>query len=66
MTQVKHRQLCRAGPFGGVVNTTLCNRVRNQQDYNVAEDGEEVTCSYCRRAIAERGEPIQYQEAKGA
>lgn len=57
--QVKHRQVYRPGSFGGTVNTTYCNRVRSGQDYNVAEDGEEVTCFFCKKAIAERGEPKQ-------
>lgn len=55
--RVRHRQIYKPGPFGGVINTTLCGRVRNEQDYNVAEQGEEVTCSYCRRLIAQHGEP---------
>ena len=57
MTKVLHRQIYKAGPFGGTLNTTLCGRVRNDQDYNVALEGEEVTCFFCKKIILERGEP---------
>jgi hypothetical protein len=60
--QVSHRQVYRKGPFGGTINTTYCGRVRNGQDYNVAENGEQVTCHFCKLAIEERGEPIDYKE----
>jgi len=63
MKQVLHRQVYRQGPFGGTVNTTYCNRVRNGSDYNVAENGEEVTCHFCKLAIEQRGEPKPYVEA---
>lgn len=57
MVQVKHRHWYKPGPFGGTLLTTYCGRVRNQQDYNVAEDGQEVTCLFCKKRISEQGEP---------
>jgi hypothetical protein len=57
MTRVLHRQIYRPGLWGGIVNTTLCGRVRNGHDYNVAEEGQDVTCSFCRQAIKQQGEP---------
>lgn len=61
--QVLHRQVYKSTPFGsGVMNTTYCGRVRNNQDYNVALEGEEVTCHFCKKAISQRGEPKQYNE----
>lgn len=62
MGQVLHRQVYKKGPFGGTINTTYCNRVRNNQDYNVAENGEKVTCKFCQKIISLRGEPVQYKE----
>jgi hypothetical protein len=51
---VLHKQLYKRNAFGGETNTTLCRRVRNEQDYNVADSDAEVTCKFCRR-ILERG-----------
>lgn len=60
MTKVLHRQVYKQGPFGGTINTTYCGRVRSGQDYNVALEGEEVTCFFCKAKISERGEPKQF------
>lgn len=49
--KVLHLQIFKPGAFGGTVNTTVCGRVRNGGDYNVADDVDSVTCTYCRRAI---------------
>lgn len=49
--KVTHRQIYKPA-FGGIANTTVCGRVRNDTDYNVAEDHEAPTCTYCLRAIA--------------
>ena len=35
----------------GVINTTLCGRVDNSGDYNVADSDSEVTCMFCRRLL---------------
>lgn len=45
--QVLHKQIYRKNVFGGTLNTTICRRVRNQQDYNVADTDAEVTCKFC-------------------
>jgi hypothetical protein len=55
--KVIHKQIYKRGMFGGVSNTTLCGRVRNGGDYNVAEPGEQVTCLFCLKLIAAKGEP---------
>lgn len=34
------------------INTTVCGRVRNNQDYNVADTDEEVTCKFCLNIMA--------------
>ena len=44
--EVAHKQLYRPGVFGGTVNTTLCGRVRQDEDMNV---GKRVTCKLCLR-----------------
>lgn len=52
--KVLHKQIYRPTPFGsGQVNTTLCGRVRNGGDYNVADDDHGVTCKFCRRLMPE-------------
>ena len=37
--------------MGGVALVTLCNRVRNGGDWNVAETPEQVTCHFCRNIL---------------
>lgn len=50
--KVLHKQAYKPTPFGdGQINTTLCGRVRNEQDYNVAESDEGVTCKFCLNQI---------------
>lgn len=59
--KVKHLQIYKPGPFGGTINTTICGRVRNEQDYNVAEGRADVTCSYCKRIISENAAILQWE-----
>ena len=63
---VLHKQIYKRTPFGsGVLNTTLCGRVRFANEMNTAENDEAVTCKLCRRkmevkhknAARERGLP---------
>lgn len=52
MKKVLHKQIYKPTIFGsGEVNTTLCGRVRNLEDYNVAEKDSEITCKFCLRII---------------
>jgi hypothetical protein len=59
--QVKHLQVYKPAAFGGVVNTTICGRVRNNQDYNVADSREDVTCSYCKQLIKENAPILKWE-----
>lgn len=45
-----HRHIYKPA-LGGTASTTLCNRVRNGQDYNVADTDDQVTCHYCRQIL---------------
>lgn len=50
--QVLHKHIWKPVFRGaGVANTTLCDRVRNDQDYNIADSDDEVTCKFCRRLL---------------
>lgn len=54
---VLHKQIYRSGPFGGLINTTICGRVRNDSaDYNVAVNDGSVTCKFCLSAIKRKKE----------
>ena len=46
-TVVIHKQIYRRGPFGGVLNTTLCGRLHAGQEHNCTEKDSEVTCKFC-------------------
>ncbi|MGI9411577.1 MAG: hypothetical protein ACR2OV_15975 [Hyphomicrobiaceae bacterium] len=48
---VLHRHIWKPGFSGGVVNTTLCGRVDNSSDYNIADSDEDVTCKFCRKLL---------------
>ena len=49
---VLHRHIWKPTRDGhGVINTTLCGRVDNSGDYNVADNDSEVTCKFCRRLL---------------
>lgn len=50
-SKVLHRHLWKPSAFGGTCCTTLCGRVDNSADYNVADTDDEVTCSYCRAIL---------------
>jgi len=52
--KVTHVHTYRPGIGGGVANSTLCGRVRNGGDYNIADDARSATCSFCK-AIMETG-----------
>lgn len=52
--QVTHLQLYRRNAFGGMTNTTLCNRVRNGGDYNSSAIEAEVTCKFCLKQLEYR------------
>ena len=47
---VLHRHIWKPA-FGGVCSTTLCGRVDNSGDHNVADSDDEVTCKFCRRLL---------------
>jgi len=49
--KVLHRHIWKPGALGGTVNTTLCGRVDNSGDYNIADTDDEVTCSFCRKML---------------
>lgn len=49
--KVLHRHIWKPSIFGGTVNTTLCGRVDNSSDYNIADVDSEVTCTFCRKLL---------------
>lgn len=51
---VVHKSVVRPGPFGGTLTTTLCGRMRNQDDGMNVGVGFEVTCKFCLKEIARR------------
>lgn len=51
MARVKHKQVYRPNAFGGVTNTTLCGRVRQGNEMNMADSDEQVTCKFCLRRM---------------
>ncbi len=48
---VLHRHIWKPIFAGGTINTTLCGRVDNSGDYNVADTDDGVTCMFCRRLL---------------
>ena len=54
-SKVLHKQIYRHLPWGGIINTTICGRVHQGHDYNVAEDDAGVSCTYCQRIMQQRG-----------
>lgn len=49
---VLHRHIWKQTRDGhGTISTTLCGRVDNSGDYNVADTDDEVTCKFCRRLL---------------
>ena len=63
---VIHEQVYRPGPFGGVMNTTLCGRLASGEDMNVADGAEKVTCKLCLRRIESRKEQVAIQNLHDA
>lgn len=59
MGKVLHQHIWSPNSFGGVTNTTLCRRVRNGGDYNIAENGEAVTCKFCIAMLKENSAMTQ-------
>lgn len=57
--KVLHKQVYRKGTFGGIKNTTLCGRVRNGNDYNVADTDAEVTCKFCLKRMQKAGSRVE-------
>lgn len=54
---VIHKQTYRKGPFGGVLNTTLCGRLRAGDEHNCTEKDEEVTCKFCLSKLSSKTQP---------
>lgn len=49
---VIHMQLIRKNAFGGMTNTTLCNRMRCTFDgMNLTDKKEKVTCKFCLKLL---------------
>lgn len=53
---VVHKQVYRRGPFGGVVNRTVCGKQANGDDMNATDGQPEVTCKLCLRMLESRPE----------
>ena len=53
---VMHKQLYSKTAFGGVSNTTLCNRLRSGREMNVESLDSRVTCKLCLRILAAKKE----------
>lgn len=51
MTKVLHRHIYKPSAFGGTTNTTLCGRVDNSGDYNIADTDSAVSCHFCRQIL---------------
>jgi len=54
---VIHRFIVRPGPFGGILTTTLCGRMNRACNDGInSGDGAQVTCKFCIKIAAARGE----------
>lgn len=51
-SKVLHKQIYKTGVFGGLVNSTLCNRRHAGNDNNVADKDQDVTCKLCLKRLA--------------
>jgi hypothetical protein len=49
-----HKGRAKRGPFGGVLNGTLCGRLsaESEDGMNIAETDDAVSCTFCLRALA--------------
>lgn len=63
---VMHKQVYRRGPFGGVMNTTLCGRLHSGEEMNVESQDNRVTCKFCLRVLEMQKERASIQRLHNA
>ncbi len=56
MRKVTHKQIYKKHPWGGEINSTLCNRVSHADKHgtNVTINNNEVTCKFCKSMLSEQ------------
>ena len=53
MSKVLHKQIYYNNSFGGVTNTTLCNRVSmaDPEGTNITTKDDKISCKFCLKII---------------